>query len=157
MRKLFFVFYLFIFSFTIRAQEKLTTLTVEKIMRDPKWIGTSPSSPYWSYDSKELFFNWNPDKELSDSLYSITLGNKIPRKITTGQRQKILSANNINYNLPRTAYVYSKDGDIYCTEIKSGKTLRVTHTTDIERDPQFSFNESSVVYTKDRKSFFPGI
>src|SRR5882724_7365814 len=37
-------------------------LTVEKIMQDPKWIGTSPSDPYWSRDGKYLFFNWNPEK-----------------------------------------------------------------------------------------------
>ena len=37
-------------------------LTVEQIMRDPKWIGTSPSEIFWSYDSKAINFRWNPEK-----------------------------------------------------------------------------------------------
>ena len=153
MRICFIVCSLLFFSFSIHAQEKLTKLSVEKIMRDSKWIGTSPSQPYWSYDSKELFFNWNPEKALSDSLYSITLDNKIPKKIKMGQRQKMLSGNYANYNPLRTAYVYNKDSDIYCTEIKSNRTLRITHTVGHESDPQFSFNGSAVVYTKDENLF----
>lgn len=117
-------------------------------MRDPKWIGTSPSAPYWSYNGKELFFNWNPEKAVSDSLYSITLTDKTPRKITTTQKPQIIPAVSITYNVSRTAYAYAKDGDIYCTEIKSNKTLRITNTAEIESDPSFSFNESAVVYKK---------
>ncbi|MGC4036225.1 MAG: prolyl oligopeptidase family serine peptidase [Chitinophagaceae bacterium] len=139
---------LIVSSLSMTAQQKLSSLTVEKIMRDPKWIGTSPSSPYWSYDSKELFFSWNPEQALADSLYHISLSNKSPKKVTATERKNSLPASDISYNILHTAYVYSKDGDIFCTEIKSGKTLRVTKTVDIESDPQFSFNESSVVYTK---------
>jgi len=42
------------------SAQQLGKLTVEKIMRDPKWIGTSPSNPMWSVDGNLLFFNWNP-------------------------------------------------------------------------------------------------
>src|SRR5829696_2440546 len=55
------------------AQKTLAPLTVEKIMRDQDWIGTSPSNPYWSADGRYLFFQWNPVNALSDSLYYITL------------------------------------------------------------------------------------
>ena len=146
--------YFFIFiSISVQAQEKLSVLTVEKIMRDPKWIGTSPSSPYWSYDSKNLFFNWNPEQVLSDSLYSISLINKTPEKVTAKQKPAILPASEITYNVSRTAYAYSKNGDIYCTEIKSNRTLRITNTVETESDPQFSFNESAVVYTRNENLY----
>ena len=131
------------------GQEKLTKLTVEKIMRDPKWIGTSPSTPFWSIDNKTLYFNWNPEKALSDSLYAVTLTNLTPKKISAPQHQQIIPAAGVTFNASRTAYVYNKDGDIYCTEIKSGKTLRITKTVDIETNPEFSFDESSVVYMRD--------
>ncbi|UCC44383.1 MAG: hypothetical protein JSU65_00175, partial [Candidatus Zixiibacteriota bacterium] len=36
-------------------------LTVEKIMRDPKWIGESPDWISWSEDSKSIYFWWNPE------------------------------------------------------------------------------------------------
>lgn len=31
------------------------SLTVDYIMRDPKWMGTSPSNVFWSHDSKTVF------------------------------------------------------------------------------------------------------
>ena len=58
------------------AQEKLGKLTVEKIMRDPKWMGSSPSNPFWGVDGTTLYFQWNPDKAPSDSTYFITKENK---------------------------------------------------------------------------------
>src|SRR5580765_7246786 len=48
-------------------------LTVEQIMQDPKWIGTSPSNIVWSYDSKSIYFHWNPEKNTGDSSYSYSL------------------------------------------------------------------------------------
>jgi hypothetical protein len=57
-------------------------LTVEKIMRDPKWIGTSPSGINWSNDGSVLYFQWNPSKGPADSLHFITLTNKVPVKAT---------------------------------------------------------------------------
>ena len=41
-----------------QAQE-VTPLTVEKIMKDQKWLGTSPSNFRWSADSKKIYFDWN--------------------------------------------------------------------------------------------------
>ncbi len=42
-------------------------------MQDPKWIGTSPSDIFWSYDSKSIYFKWNPEKNISDSFYNYSL------------------------------------------------------------------------------------
>src|SRR5690349_368076 len=91
------------------AQNKLDKLTVDKIMRDPKWIGSSPSGLQWSYDGQYLFFNWNPDNAPADSSYFITRDNKTPQKTTVTQRLGLLTENNVTYNQARTAYVYSKD------------------------------------------------
>jgi dipeptidyl aminopeptidase/acylaminoacyl peptidase len=134
-------------SFTAIAQ-KLDKLTVEKIMRDPKWIGTSPSNLSWSNDGKTLYFSWNPEKETSDSLYYITLGNKTPVKATALQKQNLATINNTTYNNAKTAYIYSSNGDIYLTELKPARTRRITQTLDTESNPQFSFNDTKVVYSR---------
>jgi hypothetical protein len=64
------------------------TLTVEKIMRDPKWIGVSPSNAFWSLDSKNVFFNWNPQNNVSDSVYSYAIGGSEPQKTNYFETQK---------------------------------------------------------------------
>lgn len=142
--------FIYFIAFT---QQKPEQLTVEKIMRDPKWIGTSPSSISWSNDGNTLFFNWNPDRNPADSLYYITLTNKVPAKASIAQKQLLDVENNYNYNQQRTAYVYSKGGDIFFTDVKTGKTKRITQTTDTESNPQFSFNETKIVYNRSQNLY----
>jgi len=135
------------------SQPEPGKLTVEKIMRDPKWIGTSPSTPQWSADSKTLFFNWNPEKATSDSLYFITTTNKIPVKASVQQKQDLVFDNSTLYNSDRSAYVYSKDGNIFYADVKGGRTKKVTQTIEAEINPQFSFNDSKIVYTRGQNLF----
>ena len=135
------------------GQTTLDKLTVEKIMRDPKWMGSSPSSPQWSVDGKMLFFNWNPDRALADSLYYITLDNQTPAKASLAQQQALVTSNSARYNQAQTAYVYSKDGDVFYRDIKTGKTRRVTETTEFESNPQFSFNETKIVYSRSQNLY----
>jgi dienelactone hydrolase/WD40 repeat protein len=152
MKKFLFVFILFIPVISF-CQQNLDSLTIEKIMSDPKWIGTSPSNPFWNADGTKLFFDWNPEKAPSDSLYYITKENKIPVKASVEQKQNVVRAYSAIYNIERTAYVYQHDGDIFYKEIKPGKTYRITHTEETETNPQFSFGEKAIVYNHDQNLF----
>jgi dipeptidyl aminopeptidase/acylaminoacyl peptidase len=135
------------------GQQKLDKLSVENIMRDPKWIGTSPSGAYWSSDGKYLFFNWNPEKSISDSLYYISNDNTIPRKAPASLWQNTLRASSVVYNHLRTFSTYSKDGDLFLIETKTGKERRITQTTDLETGPVFSFDETKIVYSKNQNLY----
>ncbi|MCH5597257.1 hypothetical protein [Niabella ginsengisoli] len=97
----------------ISAQNTLGSLTVEKIMRDPIWMGTSPSQLQWNRTSDTLYFLWNPEKKPADSLYYITLKNQNPQKATVVQRQLLTSPGSYVYNYGRDQYVFEKNGDIF--------------------------------------------
>lgn len=144
------IFSVLFITFSIQS---FAQLTVEKIMRDPKWIGTSPSSPQWSVDGKTLYFNWNPEKAMADSLYYIQLNNREPKKATVAQKQNVVNAENITYNTSKSAYTFDKDGDIFYTDVKSGNTRRVTNTIDRESNPKFSFNQTKIVFTRSQNLF----
>ncbi len=135
------------------AQNQLGKLTVEKIMRDPKWMGTSPTNINWSYDSKYIYFNWNPEKALTDSLYYISKENTVPQKTTYSQREEKTNERNIVYNTSHNYFVYDKDGDIFMTDVKTGKEKRITQTAEVESNPLFSFNDSKIVYTRNQNLF----
>ncbi len=137
----------------ITTTAQLQPLTVEKIMRDPKWMGTSPSNLQWSNDGRSVYFKWNPDKAPADSLYYITTSNTTPVKASLQQVQDINNTGTYTYNLNRTAYVFGKDGDVFYTEIKTGKTKRITQTVDAESNPQFSFSNTKIVYTRAQNLF----
>ena len=142
-----FAFVFFLLSVDISlAQQKLDKLTVEKIMRDPRWIGTSPSNIYWSGDGNSLYFNWNPDSAPSDSIYFITLADHKPTKVSP-QRQNIIPDYNTAWNTNRTAYVFTKDGDLFYKNLKTGTTKRIIQTTEKETNPVFSFHDKKIVYT----------
>ena len=72
-KKIFFLLSAIIFVcvvFPLHSQQ-LGELTVEKIMRDPVWIGSEPSSIRWAEDGSKLYFNWDPHYTGHDSLYAV--------------------------------------------------------------------------------------
>ena len=141
-----FCFLFFSCCFSIYSQT-LAPLTVEKIMRDPKWIGVAPSNPYWSEDGTRIYFNWNPDKAKSDSLYVYELASKQTRKVAPAERRALPSQTG-TYNRAKTQKLYEKNGDLYWLEAKTGQTRQLTNTVESESNPQFNGDETKVVFRK---------
>lgn len=139
------VLLLMLVGFASHAQT-LSPLTVEKIMRDPKWIGVAPSNIFWSEDGKQVYFSWNPDKNAGDSLYTISVTNKVPQKVSPSVRRGLPSFNG-NYNKARTKKVYEKSGDIFIMEMATGKVVQLTYTTERESNPLFSNDEKRILFT----------
>jgi len=122
-------------------------------MRDPKWIGTSPSNVKWSDDGQHLYFNWNPDRAPADSVYSISLKDHTPVKLSIRQKQTLTTLDDAVWNLARTAFVYEKDGDIFFKDTKTGKTKHIIQTTEKETGPRFSFNDTKIVFTSNQNLY----
>ena len=127
--------------------QKLDTLTVEKIMRDPKWIGVSPSNIRWSDDSKKLYFNWNPSDSVRDGLFFITPNDIKPVKVSLGE-QRMLPSEYGEWNSKRTLKVYAENGDLFLEEFKTGKITQLTSTTDREYNPSFASDGSKVLFMR---------
>jgi hypothetical protein len=132
------------------SYSQLAPLTVEKIMRDPTWIGTSPSNPQWTIDGKYLVFNWNPENALSDSLYYITTTATVPQKSNLAFRQALITEGQVRYNTKRDRYVYISNGDVYLAYVKTGARKRITQTVATESSPVFSFNDQKIVYVREQ-------
>jgi dipeptidyl aminopeptidase/acylaminoacyl peptidase len=152
MKKLFTSLLLLLLVFTGASAQKLEVLTVEKIMRDSKWMGVSPSNIHWSDDSKKIYFNWNPDKAERDELYNITTGNIKPQKVRIADRKELVPDNG-KWNKKHTLKTFEKNGDIYLLELKTNKVIQLTNTTDRETNPTFSGDESSIIFTSDNDLF----
>ncbi len=127
-------------------------LTIEKIMSDPKWIGSSPGNVFWSEDGKHVFFYWNREKAANGSLYMISKSGGIPKKVPISLQKKLPSRRG-NYNRIRTKKVYEKNGDIFLLEIKNGRIKQITNTLQRESNPQFSFDEKKIFFQKGNNLF----
>jgi dipeptidyl aminopeptidase/acylaminoacyl peptidase len=144
-------FWLVVLACPVWAQS-LAPLTVEKIMRDPKWFGVAPYNIYWSEDSKQVYFNWNPQRNPGDSLYSISLTNRTPVAVSPAVRRNLAPANG-EYNKARTRKVYEKNGDLFILDIASGKVTQITSTIMREFNPMFTLDEKRITFMADLNLF----
>jgi dipeptidyl aminopeptidase/acylaminoacyl peptidase len=128
--------------------QKLTNLTVEKIMRDPKqWIGTSPTAIRWSEDSRTVYFDWNPDRNLSDSLYAYSLSEKKTSKVPPAERKKLPAGDGV-YNPARTMKAYVKGGDLFLMNCQNFTVRQLTNTIERESNPTFSCDGKNIVFDR---------
>lgn len=128
-------------------------LTVEKIMRDPKWIGTQPTGISWSWDNSNIFFSWNPEKNISDSGYRYSIAGKEIAKAGYIEQQLSKAIQGGAYNSSRSQIIYTFYNDIFLLDIKTGKTTRVTQTEEAEYNPKFIQHDQSVCFTKSNNLF----
>lgn len=133
------------FCFASAVAQKKPVLTVEKIMQDPKWIGTAPSNPYWAEDGSGVYFSWNPDKAKGDSLYLYDLRSK---KIAKVADRRNLPAEGGVYNRARTVKLYEKNGDLFWLDIPTRQARQLTNTVEAETSPTFSGSESKVIFRR---------
>lgn len=139
--KKYFLFALFISS-NICAQ----TLTIEKIMRDPKWIGTSPSNIFWSYNNKQIYFNWNPEKAISDSFYSISMVSTSPNKIKYNDARFASAMHDGVYNRAKNKIVFIYNNDVYLQDVLQDKVKRITQTAGFKSNPLFTMKDTWICW-----------
>ncbi len=138
--------FLVFIALDVQAQNT-NELTVDKIMRDPKWMGVSPTNIEWSDDSKKIFFSWNKDSINKTSIYQITPKNIYPVKLSETER-KILAPFLGNLNTAKTQKVYEKNGDLFLLTTKTGQVKQLFNTTEREFNGSFSKDESAIIFQR---------
>jgi acetyl esterase/lipase/uncharacterized membrane protein len=144
----------FVTTFVLHAQQ----LTVEKIMRDPKWIGTQPSNLYWGTDSKTIYFSWNPAGNVSDSTYSYHINTRQISPVSYKESVLLSAIKNGKYNHNNTQLLYVLKGDLYWLDLETNSTKRITQTNDTESSPAFiagdliSYTKNQDLYTWNSKT-----
>jgi Tol biopolymer transport system component len=128
------------------------TLTVDWIMRDPKWLGNLPGDPYWSENSRTVYFMWNPTNADADSLYQASRRGGKPVKVPTAERLKLPSRFG-RYTRDYSKKTFERDGDIFLLDIKSGRLIQITNTVETESQPRFAFSEKQVLFIRDNNLF----
>lgn len=104
------------------------------------FVGQTPHSPFWSKDSKTVYFYWNKEDKSFDQLYKVDVKTR-KHEIVDAEEQKNLPSSKAVWNKQRTLSTYSKNGNIYLFDVKKGAIKQLTNTLDRDRSPQF-LNES---------------
>lgn len=61
--------YIALICFACSILSQGQNLKLEEIMKGDAFIGVQPDSIHWSLDGKKIYFEWNPNNELSTSTY----------------------------------------------------------------------------------------
>ena len=130
---------LLLFSAAAVHAQQTSTLTVEKIMRDQKWIGVAPSNYRWADDSKTLYFDWNPQQKAKEQLFRVQAGKTKPELSPDSTTEKAIGPV-YTFNQNGSLGVAEQDGDIYLLQVKTKKQTRLTNTMDRESNPGFLIN-----------------
>jgi dipeptidyl aminopeptidase/acylaminoacyl peptidase len=131
------------------AQKAVSPLSVDKIMQDPQWIGSSPSGIQWDRAGGTFYFRWNPDKSSADSLYRYTIfGTSGITKVPVSEQYQIQQHRNLIFTRDRSMWTFEKNGNIYFQTDQNSYPIQVTNTIEKESNPYFSFYESALIYTK---------
>lgn len=126
--------------------QQIAPLTVQKIMRDPKWMGVAPTNYRWSGDSKTVFFSWNPDNKEKDQAYKVNVLTNKP-ELTEDSAAEKASATNYTYNKDKSMGLFEKGGDIYLYSFKAKKESRLTNTVERESGAYFLYN-NDIIYQR---------
>lgn len=152
--KTFLLFLFVVFPIFVSGQEKIqtTNLTVDMIMQDPKWIGAVSSDIWWSEDSRQVYFKWNPGSAEDDSIYVVNEDGSGLRKLSLKERKNLIPKEG-KYNREETKKIYEKNGDIFLLDILAMKIRQLTNTIEKESSADFSFDENKILFVKNSNLF----
>jgi len=146
------VLFLITFNSLLAQKGNNSTLKIKDIMQGDDFVGHRPSSSYWSTDGQTLYFDWNPDGVLSDSLYAYSVNSKDIKKVQFLEANALPSSRWI-YNQAKTEAVYSKNGDIFLLNIDTYTSKPITKTQSRESNLHFTDNGKSIAFEKDGELF----
>ena len=123
-----------------------SSLSVEKIMQDPQWMGTFPSEISWGANSENIYFMYNPDGNPADSLYKINI--KHPEKIlpVDWKAQKELLPQNGDFNDKRTKKVYARNGSLFLFDLKKQEKEELLDLGEDISNPEFLADENLISF-----------
>ncbi|MGB7786619.1 MAG: prolyl oligopeptidase family serine peptidase [Salinimicrobium sp.] len=133
------------------AQE--STLSVQKIMQDPLWMGSFPSEISWGVNSDNIYFMYNPEANPADSLYKINIKHPEDMVKVDWKEQKELLPRHGDFNDSRTKKIYSRNGSLFLFDLKKQKEDELLEMGENLRDPKFLAHENQISFIMDNDAF----
>jgi dipeptidyl aminopeptidase/acylaminoacyl peptidase len=163
------VLFLFLFITSRAIAGPADSLTIEKIMADPSWIGISPSNVFWSPDGRTVYFTWDASQSLqeneyiyvggsagaslSDSLYAVTLSDHRPRKVAGAEKRLAEAERSGSWNEDRSMMAFTDGHSLYLWEARTDQPRLLIGGTATLAGVRFSFHDSCVVFRRGANLF----
>jgi len=136
-----------------------SSLSVEKIMQDPSWMGTFPSNIRWGGSSETIYFDYNLKNDPSDSLYKIDIRNRKNIVKVSLKEQKEMIPSYGEFNKAKTKKLVIDNGKLVLYDLKKEdeKELlemggRISEASFLSDENLVSFNYEDNIYLYDLKN-----
>jgi len=126
-------------------------LDLETIMANPEWIGAAVEVPYWSVDGHSLYYALKRDGSKVRDVYRVDVANGESVKLDPAAMPQAQGPAVFDRTHRYAAFVLH--GDIFLTDVASGRRTQVTRTTEAESSPRFSSDSRSLQYRQGNNWF----
>jgi len=128
-------------------------LSVEKIMQDSDWMGTFPGSVKWGIHGENIYFDYNPEKNPTDSLYKVNINNpKDILKVSAKERQELIPESG-DFNNSKSKKIFTEDGKLFIYEMRSRKRKELLELPFSINDPEFLIDDYKIVFKAEDNAF----
>lgn len=136
---------------SISQIQNSSALSIDQIMQGDEFVGYLPTQISWSNNSQLIYFNWNPNNDILQSTYKVTINTKKIDKLSFVEIE--LQTNDGDFTKDYLWKVYEKNGDLFLINNSDSKITQITNTLAIESEPKFSNDERYFVYTVNNNLF----
>ncbi|MEP6961414.1 MAG: DPP IV N-terminal domain-containing protein, partial [Acidobacteriota bacterium] len=133
----------------IHGQARLP-LSIDRIMQGPQFYGYAPQDVRWSGDNQRIYFRWKQPSDTQDKPFDTWVLPRAagPVRKLSDEEAKLAPPISGVATRDRKKATYALDGDIFVYDYTSDKALRLTKTSDIEKDPHFTQDEQRIAFTR---------
>lgn len=121
--------------------------TLEQIMADPDWIGASPERPYWADDSASIYFSRKKPGSEERELVQIDPAGNVLRVVADAERAHA-DVPGGELSRDRTRKVFSRAGDLYLKDLRTGAVRQLTRTAEEETAPRFMLGDNRIAFRR---------
>jgi dipeptidyl aminopeptidase/acylaminoacyl peptidase len=135
----------------ISAEESSTaaeSITLDRIMSDPEWLGRSPEGGYWSDDGKSVYYQRPRAGSKQRDLFQSDLSGNLLRVVADADRGTVDSAEG-EVSRDGQLKVYEREGDLFLKNLSTGIVRQLTRTRQRESSPRFMSDGKRLMFTRD--------
>lgn len=139
----------FLLAGGLPAQKKFV-LSIDNIMRGSGLYGYEPAGPWWSGDSKRVYFQW---KRSTDAVlkpldtYVVNRDGSGLRKLSE-EEAKLAPPSFGDVSKDHKQMVFTRNGDLFLYDRSGDKLKRLTKTVENEANPHFTPDGKQIWFTK---------
>lgn len=148
-----FAFIAILSFFFLPLQAQQSQLSVQKIMQDPKWIGNFPENVRWGIHSENIYFQYNPEGNVADSLYKIAIQD--PQKIikVSSEESKNMISTYGDFSKDRMQMVYTNDGSLYIYHMEDRSRKELLKLPFRISNPEFAALDNEILFLAEDNVF----